>query len=336
VYDAWALRARGDLPGARRLLDTEPVVAGEVGWARAVVAARCAVLDDDPDEADRLLGVAESFGAGGDPVLALAVTAARVRLTVDLASENRLFRSSHLIGNDEVALAPWDVTLPSLRTAVARDVYLSFPTVPTDAAESYAFLDELDRQRTRLTVRSSLRPIDTWLSGDVSLAPPLGDRADLLTSRLVRLSGRRWKLVSVGTFLDQVRRAVERDPHVDQLRLALAGTLAPFALDGLRYRDGSSLVACMERAANGAGATQVDPEDAGRLDELRELVGESVYSRPVLDLEFLMGGGPYRWRKLRSSGWDSGANALLLYAFGPDPLSILERRVLGRPELKAS
>jgi hypothetical protein len=340
VYDAWALRARGDLPGARRLLDAEPVVAGEVGWARAVVAARCAVLDDDPDGADRLLRVAESFGARWGPEFALAVTAARVRLTVDLASENRLVLAPHRIRNDEVALAPWDVTLPSLRTAVARDVYLSLPIVPTDAAESQAFRHELDLQRTHLNSRSSLRPLRPWLSGDepgdVSLAPPPGDRPDLLVSHLVRLSGRRWRLVTDGPFLDQVRRAVERDPHVDLIRLALAGTLAPFALDGLRYRDGSSLVACMERAANSASASRVDPEDADRVAELREVLGEFGYSDPMLDPEFLVGDRPYRWRKLRSSGWDSGANALLLYAFGPDPLSTMERRVLGRPELKAS
>jgi hypothetical protein len=330
VYDAWALRARGDLPGARQLLDVDPVVAGEVGWARAIVAARCAVLDDDPDGADRLLRAAESFGVGGDPELALAVTAARVRLTVDLASENRLVRSPHLIRNDEVALVPWDVTLPSLRTAVARDVYLSLPKVPTDAAKSQAFYYELARQRIHQAAHTSQRSLGPWLSGKVSLATPLDDHSDLLVSRLVRLSGRRWQLVTDDPFLDQVRRAVERDPHVDQLRLALAGTLAPFALDGLRYRDGTSLVACMQRAVNGASASRVDPEDKDRVAELREVLGKFVY------LEYLVGDFPYPWRKLRSSGWDSGTNALLLYALGPNPLSTLERRVLGRPELKAS
>jgi len=240
-------------------------------------------------------------------------------------------------------LVPWDLTVPTLRAAFEFGTYVRLPAVPSEPAEADDFRRAMDAQRASLLGRDV--PVRWQLSAPAGVVPGgLGppswpDDVNGLGPHLADLSARRWWLATEGAFIEEVRRSVGRDKHVDQLRLALAGTLAPFALEGLLFRDGSTPAACMEQAALGAGASRADPDESGRLEELRRILGDVASRDRKLALDPALpgfeGDGPFLWGSLNPYGWETGANPLLLYAFGPEPLATLERRVLGRPELKA-
>ena len=92
-YDAWTKWNAGDLGAARALLAAGKA-SGVVGRDQAVLAAFLAARAGDRDEADRLLATADGEDEWRDrpdgPLAALAVRAARIRLTVDLEKELEL------------------------------------------------------------------------------------------------------------------------------------------------------------------------------------------------------------------------------------------------------
>jgi hypothetical protein len=346
VYDAWMRRAGGDLPGARELLGDALDAPGQVGWARTIVAARSAALAGDVPEADRLL-------AGLDPAASpaqdqqLAVTAARIRFTIDLPGEERLLDALERgLGEEErrelrSTLVPWDFVLPASPKWFGRGEYVSLAGVPEAQVDSEHFAQSLDQHR-QVTARRDIPP--RWLVARPPEADPLpiptsGEDFVDLGHRLADLSVRRWRLAAHATFLADARHAIEQSRFADQIRLSVAGTLAAFRGADLYYRDGAPLTSIIERAATGAGATRADQDALDRLDEVRELLELVARRDPKSGLREPLTGfhgtGPFLWAGLPTGGWGSGVNSLLLLAFGPDPLEELERRVLGRPELKA-
>jgi hypothetical protein len=344
------LRAGGLLPAARRVLADALDVTGPVGWERTIVAARSAALAGDLPEAESLLAGLDPDASFVNPDQALAVTAARIRFTIDLAGEQRLLDVlEYGLGDEErhelrSTLVPWDFVLPASPMWFGRGEYVSHAAVPESRADALSFAKSLDRHR-QVTARRAVPR--RWLVARPPEADPLpaaesaesGENLVGLGRRLADLSVRRWRLAAHTTFLAGTRHAIEQTRFADQVRLSLAGTLAVFRAGDLTYRDGAPLESVIERAATGAGATRADQDALPRLEEVHELL-ESVARRDPKSglsgpLNGFLGTGPFLWAGLPPSGWAGGVNPLLLLAFGPDPLEELERRVLGRPELKA-
>jgi hypothetical protein len=353
VYDAWIRRERGDGRGAAQLLGGVDDVSGPVGWARRIVAARTVVLNRDFLQADRLLALASAPGGPPDADQGAAVVAARVRLSVDVRTEANLMQFVVTPDLDSVMyvelqsmLAPWDFVVPSLRSRFGSATHITLPPIPEDEAAGWDFARNLDTLRKRVlrrlvpTTQRVLGPEDS----DVPLGP-LDPETLSLTNLLVRaqrlasLSARRWRLVRGELFLAHVRDSIERSKRfVDQLRLSVVATSAAYH-DRLQFADGLPLSALVEEAATRAGASMLDQESVARVEDQRSILEAVARLDPHLGLDKLIyafkGPGPYSWRTLPSHGWSDGTNALLLFMFGPDPLEELERRVLGRPELKA-
>jgi hypothetical protein len=118
----------------------------------------------------------------------------------------------------------------------------------------------------------------------------------------------------------------------------VAATAAAYD-DGLQFTDGLPLSVLIQEAAARAGTSMLDQESVTRIKVQRTILEAVARLDPRLGLDKLIhafdGSGPYSWVSLPRHGWEDGVNALLLFMFGPDPLEELERRVLGRPELKA-
>ena len=353
VYDAWMRRTQGDLRGARRLLRDAVPVPGPIDAARTIVAARTAALDGDIDEADRLLADLSLAGDRdttiGDLVdWAVVIIAARIRFAIDLNSEVRLLDALENGADAEERaelnsiLVPWDFVLPTLRVRFGPGADVALPYIPEDREQDEEFAESLDARRGKVLRRHV--PSRRRIAGSRHLGtfpPPLPVPEDIvgLGRRLADLSARRWRLAARGAFLAAARLSIERRGFADQLRLSLAGALAAYQQENLRFQDGSPLSACIEHAAMRAGDSWADPDSVARMDEMQRLL-QSVARRdtklglgPVLP--GFEGTGPFLWASLSGDGWISGANSLLLLAFGPEPLKELERRVLGRPELKA-
>jgi hypothetical protein len=344
VYDAWTLRGEGRVERARALLQEAPAVPGPIGWGRAIVAARTAALDGDPVEADRLLAEIDLTAGFIEPDHALAVTAARIRLALDLPAEARALevgsRGGDAYGVLREVLTPWDLVLPTPRGFLSQGSYHVLPELPDEPRGASSFAEAVDAAR-RQTMRRGVGLRTVLLPPDVDRLPSAGGEGTPLglASWLADLSVRRWRFAAHTSFLVDVRRSVERSRFTDQVRLSLAGTLAVFWPADLRYRDGMPLVEVARRAAESAGATRADPEASERLDGMRAVLESVIRADPKsgfrASLPLFIGTGPFLWASLPSYGWQDGSNCALLVALGPDPLEELERRVLGQPELKA-
>ena len=129
---------------------------------------------------------------------------------------------------------------------------------------------------------------------------------------------------------------IEATGHVDHLRLAVAGTLAVFADQELRFSDGITLAECIWKAAIRAGVSGVDPEERDRFREnqlILRTVAEHAPSKSFADGFREADRRRFLWPSLGEAGWMTGANRLILFTLGPDPLAELERHALGRPEV---
>jgi hypothetical protein len=356
AYDAWIRRERGDGRGAAQLLHYASATSGRVGWVRRIVAARTAMFNRDFAQADRLLRAVGSSGpANADQ--GAAVVAARVRLTVDVGAEVSLLgslitserRDDNLEAKLQRLLVPWDFVVPSLRSWFGRALHITLPHIPDAQLAGWSFADDLDTLRERVLRRPvpfSLR-VSRPQDPDGTLGPlgpgvPTLSRdlvESVLAQRLADLSAQRWRLERDELFLAQARSMIERSKRfVDQLGLSVAATSAAYD-DGLRFTDGLPLSVFVQEAAARAGASMLDQKSVAHIKVQRTILEAVARLDPRLGLDNLIhtfdGPGPYSWVSLPRHGWEDGANALLLFMFGPDPLEELERRALGRPELKA-
>jgi hypothetical protein len=323
-YDAWARWRAGDLPGARSTLATAQRTGGPIGRDRAVLGAAMAREAGEPAEADRLLAAVEDESQWADtvdgPLAALAVSAARVRLTVDLRAELEL---SDILakpgddGNDVLLttlrgfLVPADLVLPSLsdrlEERVEQEEVRFTLAIPTSVEELGPFGQTLETERQlqlsgpipealRLDVDAARAGVDDgWKASDLGLhpsavAPTLQGPLTGGTQRgldLAVLGRRRWRIASTSLFLAQAcAQATGADPLPDPMSLAVAGTLAAFRGQGLMFASGEvsfparDLDGVLERAMEGSQRAPQPPPAAAR----RSL------ARQVLDHE--PGGGP--------------------------------------------
>jgi hypothetical protein len=339
VYDAWALREAGEPDAARRLLRDGLRAGGPVGWARSVVAARTAALAGDRVEGDRILADVDPAAARAEPDQVLAVTAARIRFATDLVAEARLM--DLILRGTGPVVPDWDAVLSPLRSRGWLRTYERLPPIPEEASqvEEFALWLEEARRRTAPPAQSS----STWRIADADADGPVPRHAPEdpleLAEYIVELSGHRWRLALRSGYLTEVRKLLGASKFVDQLRLALAGTMAAYASEQLRFADGSPVSEHVFRAMRHAGTTVLGndftrrPEDLDAL--LRDLSGADIDMKAWRELERRSRSrDPWTWTSRSAKGGRVDEEAVLLLVFGPEPLEQLERRVLGLPELK--
>lgn len=341
VYDAWMLREQGAPQSARELLGEAPTVRGPVGWSRAVVAARTAVLSGDTVAADTILAGIASVFEPPEADQALAVLAARIRFATDLIAEARLLDRDVASPHPRL-LARWDVVLPQLRPLLGRGVHETIPPLPEHGSQPHDFERWLDASRNRMAALAGVpspRPVrGTAPDGPLPISP---SDASMPYRYLEELAARRWRLALRSAFLARARAVLGGTTFVDQLRLSLAGAMGAFSFEELRFRDGSVVSEHVLRAMRHAGTTVLGNDFTREHQELETLLGVLSHSDADVsawrDLEqrsrFRK---PWTWTSLATKGWPADESSALLFTFGPEPLEQLERRLLGLPELKAT
>jgi hypothetical protein len=249
-FDAWVEWQAGNVERAAALLDSKGYPPGSSGRDRAVLRALLAVELGDRQTADQRLtgfsGLDQWLEREDGRVEALAVRAARVRLTFDLEAELRLL---DVLGNDP----PWplgrflssiDVCLPALKRRLghsesmleARPKALSF--ADDDSARLYVRADESALRELALRIKAIRRGsvkvspqkfqlLDTYLGEDDN---PWSTRESVLRDRarkalsigvnaptyrhlelafhLLTLSLWRWRLVTASPLLADLERQI--------------------------------------------------------------------------------------------------------------------------------
>jgi hypothetical protein len=374
LYDAWQMWQSGNLVEARRLLGTRDFDGrSPFGRDRAVLAARLALEEGTPGEADAILARIDDHQLWLDweqsELPALAVRASRLRLTIDIAKELELL---HFVDRGvtlglalQRGVVPGDVLLPRLARALDNagtlqiDVAVSAESfeVPRDAATRQRFYRGLDRDRERRTERPV--PAELRLAGrddDIDWSSPnvvrsvaetmLPIRTDRdaqglrVGAQLALLGVRRWQLASRDTFLlDVAGMAVGHEALGDPLAASVIGTLG--CLGGYNISlvpQGSSHGALLSQTLSRAtemGLATVRSELSMRSDPLARDLMASDSSGPLGDSVFqLMQREPTsRDRQILQGPVQTALDALLVCLAGSDPLDMLLARVLGLPAM---
>lgn len=259
IFDAWVRGYHGDIAEARALLEGARSASSPIGRDRAVLVALFAARADDREAADNWLKSIQDESNWTDrhnPLRhALAVQAARIRLTVDLYAEVALAdRLADFSGEAwhrvRAILSPLDVLLPSLARRLAESEIglenvsgraVVIPDQPNDLSAFRGHVNEL-RQSTLLSGDLGLDEPDLFAEHQgnwrIDPASPPIDRAESqadeirqlvpLAQYLARLARRRWRLVSEVLFLSQACELSQQDALVDPLAASICGTLAAF------------------------------------------------------------------------------------------------------------
>lgn len=313
VYDAWVAWRGGDLEGARAILAEAPSTGGPIGRDRAVLAARLAIESGDAAAADDILASIEEDGRWQDRPQAIldatTVTAARLRLTIDLDAELRLLRllldsgQRSNTGAPALPLPSTDVVLPMLTRRLSDvDGYESLGEsipIPISPADYPAFVSRIDERRRAAASRplpmlaSPLAPSPTakgWAEMEATLmaeAPQASPDTELwaVAAHLESLAYRRWSLVTLGPFLSracEVLRAAgrARDPQP----LAIGGILSAFGGNRwtsiqLFHPDGGPLGAIVSGASPAQLPLLEPPPTLDQLMHAAEFLDSDVYER---------------------------------------------------------
>lgn len=319
VHDAWVRWQAGDPAGAAVVLDEAGPATGPVGRDRTLVRAGLAVDAGDLTTADRLLAGIADEALWPDPLSALAVQAARTRLTVDLEAELALAEMSEGLWTREPAgelvaairtrVAPGDVLLPSLGAHVAGLTTLPLH-IPERRDELAEFASAVHPRRRRLRDH---RPDDAPTG-----APPMHvERVRELADRLGERGEQRWQLATTTPLLiglrDRALAAAAAAPP-DPLTLAVVASLAafrglPLTIDSRSVRNIDDLLG---RVYLRARAIQAEADRS--------------------DLAWSIIAGEQQRSGARGGTSSPAIRTVLLYVLSPDPLTLLIRRALGLPD----
>lgn len=301
VYDALDLMNRGDLGSASALLTAAGPGEGAVARDRSLLAALLALRAGDRRGADRALAQVEDEALWRDRptggLEALAVTAARVRLTVDLAAEldllERLNREDAyalpptLLELARALVAPSDGTLPALARKVAPNAYLeSLPTgaqvaIPQDAAGIDAFASQVRYLRRAERERSVADPELTSLAQALSAAFDKMDQGDDLWNP--RSLAQRVKRPLTKVKEDYARPA-RRKTNAFEVAQGLALRLA--LLGERRWTLASSGLFLARAAQVAQTLTPDDPLALGVASALAAFVGAEASDAPSFSLRY--------------------------------------------------
>jgi hypothetical protein len=343
VYDAWCRWVDdGDIGGARRML------AWPVNDAERLLAAKLACADGDRRAADGYLRSADV-----DRALEPVLNAARIRLSVDLAAELDLLalieqEGERLTQALRRMLYPGDVVTPRLQNVLQGEVGSSMhalrkPISVPDRPSAWAgFIRALNAERhyrtqtdhPALTFSLQRTAFDAGEFGRrpgddlVPLEMVDGMPAEALSLGLdlaVRSTWRWSTAVVSNVFRDVAGPLTDKSRLLNDADVSSVATLAVFAGQPLTLRNGGDLqqaaaeLPVSQHQTDGI-RTRASSADARVRDEITRFGVSYLKGRPV--------------RPLRPA--QLNYYTLSLYAFGPQPIDILYRRVLGLPDRDVS
>ena len=368
-YDAWTLRRVGELTRARQLLSNASDVGGTIGRDRTVLAAQLAVEAGDLAECDRLLASVDRTEHWQDrpegALEALAVRAARVRLTVDLKTELELWNILKQVGQDPellpaLNLAPSDLLLPSLSKLFAGSTPESgwrHIDIPFDSSDLPAFANALDEARSRYSrgVAYFLPPLssgggsssaDIPLTHELSLDPGTAvlegswASAAKLARKLAVLGWHRWRFATTSLFLAKTfEQYVLPKIAESSLCRAVVATLVAYSTqneNSFNLFVGPDRVKDPIKELEFLDFTRPPTLTPEQLDLVFAILKvESRSSTSIRDLVARVGPSGdsavelLKW--LRETYEHGETHTLFLYLLSPDPLKLLVERLAGVP-----
>ena len=230
VYDAWMRWRAGDPGGALQQLDAGLDPRGPIGRDRGLLRARLAAELGDHERADlelhRLQQAKHWRDRPSAPLDVLTVSAARVRLTIDLSAELQLFEQLAVDRMDLSHLPPTDVVFAPLARridAVASDSLGPRLRLPRTAGDLEGFRADLDYLRRNASLGTALPIASTRAEVEAGFF-----RGPKFADRLTVLGWRRWRLVTETDFLIAASELLP-DRAFDAQTQAILGTLGALA-----------------------------------------------------------------------------------------------------------
>ncbi|RBP38643.1 hypothetical protein DES53_111163 [Roseimicrobium gellanilyticum] len=210
-YDVWQEWQNGRLPEARRILDSAGSADGEIQRNRTLLAALVAVGEGKPQAADKLLLQIQGEKKWRDPIEALAVMAARIRLTVDLEKELDVAEQLGQVPMDKAVtrhLPPCDVIFSELskllgRKSRAETTHFLWPPETVDELPEFAMQLQKRRMAASGLGLSIAKKYPVVRNANLrSLAQPFPGGTGITPSKdLFNKAWKRWMLSANSMFL---------------------------------------------------------------------------------------------------------------------------------------
>ncbi len=377
LYDAWVAWALNDITKAIAILigsgATNTIILNEQYIFRAFLE----VQKGDYLMADYLLSQIEpDFWAirKNSTTEALALRAARVRLSVNLADELAIARvfKTHLnesglqTGLILKDLNAGDVVLPNLSRVLEMNMiqesYGSSVKLPVTENELAFFKGTLDRLRkeTNFLIDLSVKNLQELFSNTTnsktieSLGQFAAEGDPELGKKVISLSllaGYRWKIARETLLLyDFCKLAIHKEGEIEPLELSIIASTAAFRgqkmevlLDG--YSE-PSIDSFLRRIIRNNPKSVSPPLSADRKKLLSDYMNQELEtSTSQLDTGSILIGIEKELEKQSGANYNNTTNlkilsaikgeeqvAVILYMFGPDPLEMLCRRIIGFPD----
>jgi hypothetical protein len=367
-YDAWVRWNSQDLAGARAILDAAEPADGVIERDRTILRAVIAASEGRRGDADQFLAKIQAEDIWPDRARsgneALAILAARVRLTIDLEAElNLLMPQWRTAGLEEKSsaeqretiariLRPSDLVLAeffNIFGAAGRMESLSGIPIPSSAADLGAFQAELDEYRENEGRHIGTQWFTPLSSPPESMAANLFEPVAVLHSApaggvLAVMGWRRWWLASTTMFLRDAGELVFSGPH-NSFTLSIIASLLPFRSISLSYHHEMQVEHLLAAAVQSfmsvptlAPSGSIVALAQNLIPALREFdsgrLADAVQA--TLDMIEKEDGREHPWigtvfERFALSSRPSGQTSLLLFALSPDPLELLCQRAACPP-----
>ncbi|MGB8192109.1 MAG: serine protease [Chitinophagaceae bacterium] len=364
IYDAWDRWLAQDSKGALALLQNARPAEGPVLRDRLVLQAFFAEqLGDIKAADDALQKVSDvSFWSSrqSGEIEAMAVKAARVRLTVDLKKEIAVYKtikttdSPSLIDFLKHFLHPGDLITPQLNNMInlryKQESYGSSLMIPMYPDSLKNFLSRLQEQRkTDAPFSFSLYEdlsddsIHAWKEKVLSETVTIDNEFKTNVAELAVKGAYRWRLATQDMLLADLCRLAEEDAKkMDILKLAVVSTLAAFRgqeagalINNIYFANIDELLQKVYQKSH-----QLITEFPGdeRMMILKEMTGGS-------DMDLLRGALMSHYSAMMSHLVKEGnplplplkfsqpeTPSIILCLVGPQPIQLLCKRILGLPD----
>jgi hypothetical protein len=355
VYDAFNCWQKGELENAINILKYADEATGNVQRDRLLLHAFLLAQSGDWMGADELLEKLQNGSFSMEwtdgKLFSTVLDAARIRLTVDIESELKLFEllqdtSGNPRAKDVKALSvlrqfltPSDIVTPLLNDLFAKQLvfesYISALKIPLTE-------DELPDFRMKLQdVRFKTAPFAISLEHDVQKQAisawrekfqPWRDEefADDLFNiglELAYKGYKRWKIATSKTILSHLCKIVlEKRELSASMHFALRGVLPAFRGQPLQFLSFSNIDKLLVFSADSTISIPNEPASEVRT----KLLQRYYLSSGVSVLKY--SGSEELMHTLPASGSGDGVNSIVLCLTAPDSLELLCKSILGLPE----
>jgi hypothetical protein len=353
IFDAFNCWKKGELQNAISILKYADQTIPTVQKDRDILHAFLLSQAGDWEGADELLETLEdgSFWAGmtDQTLLLMMVTAARIRLMVDIEAEIKLFKAlQNKYGTDAAIvsllrqfLTPSDIVMPLLNYSFAERVtFESFSSglkVPVTELELPDFRQEMQKERFRtspfaISLEDNVTAYTNgiWRGKVIFLKNKgLSDELFNIASELAYKGYRRWKLATSKPILgDLCKLVVNKREMSPVIYVALGAILVAFRGQQMQFQSFSNIDKLMlEVSSKATDAPRPRPPSAGDIELLHQYM---VWNGIAVDKDSKTGKIEYRLPPHITG--QSEISSFILFMTAPSPLELLCKNILGLPE----